>query len=163
MGKLIDDFLNLARVTRTEITSLAQSIPSDLRASAPQRRVDITIQPGLEARADPSLLHLSLANLFENAWKFTSKRPGARRIRTRRWQQPFHLLHSRQWRGVRSRPRRQSFWYFRRLHAATEFPGTGIGLATVQPAVQRHGGIIWAESQPNRGATFYFTLTRGKS
>jgi signal transduction histidine kinase len=171
MGKLIDDFLNLARVTRTEIhlenvdiTSLAHSIASDLRASAPQRRVDITIQPGLEARADPSLLHLSLANLFENAWKFTSKRPAAR-IEFGRAAGNSHSTFFIRDNGAGFDPAHAAnlFGTFRRLHAAAEFPGTGIGLATVQRVVQRHGGIIWAESQPNRGATFYFTLTRGKS
>ena len=169
MGKLIDDFLTLARVTRTEIhlervdlSSLARSIASDLRAGAPQRNVDIAIQPGLQAHGDPSLLHLTLANLFENAWKFTSNRPAAFIEFGRaedHGRSPFFVRDN----GAGFDPAHSAnlFGTFQRLHSAAEFPGTGIGLATVQRVVQRHGGSIWAESQPDRGATFYFTLTGG--
>jgi light-regulated signal transduction histidine kinase (bacteriophytochrome) len=171
MGVLIDDFLNLARLTRAEIQledvdlrSLAQSIASDLRASTPERDVDVTIQPGLQAHADPSLLHLTLGNLFENAWKFTSNRPSARiefGRTTANGRSAFFVRDN----GAGFDPvyATKLFGAFQRLHTASEFPGTGIGLATVQRAVQRHGGMVWADSRPDRGATFYFTLERRQS
>lgn len=168
MGVLIDDFLNLARVTRTEIhleevdlSSLARSIASDLRACAPERDVHVTIQPDLQAHADPSLLHLTLANLSENAWKFTSKRPSAR-IEFGRTAANGHSAFFVRDNGAGFDPAHAAklFGAFQRLHTTAEFPGTGIGLATVQRVVQRHGGSIWAKSQPDCGATFYFTLER---
>lgn len=166
MGILIDDLLQLARVSRTamrmedcDLSALAESVMEDLRRSAPRRAAEITIEPGLRAWADPTLLRVVLENLLGNAWKFTAKR-AVTRIALRRQDSSGAPVFSVADNGAGFDPAHagQLFSPFQRLHPASEFPGTGIGLATVQRILQRHGGRAWADAQPGQGATFYFTL-----
>lgn len=166
MGVLIDDLLQLARVSRTEmrledcdLSAMAESIMDDLRRSAPQRAADIAIEPGLRAWADPTLLRSVLENLLGNAWKFTAKR-ATTRIALRRQDAAGAPVFSISDNGAGFDPAHagQLFSPFQRLHPTSEFPGTGIGLATVQRILQRHGGRAWADAKPGEGATFYFTL-----
>ena len=166
MGELIDDMLNLSRVKRTtmllenvNLSSLAGELTEELRKTHPERRVVIRIQDGVEAEADSHLLRVALENLLGNAWKFTSKRADA--------QIEFGKISSNgtatffvrdDGAGFDPAYADRLFGAFQRLHAMSEFPGTGVGLATVQRIVHRHGGRIWAESSVGHGATFYFTL-----
>ena len=166
MGQLIDDLLKLSRVTRAEmrpnpmdLTSLTENIAHRLQEDFPDRKLEFVIQPGLTNEGDERLMTIALTNLLGNAVKFTSKQPAARI--------EFGLAH------MKDRPAyfvrdngagfdmafaKKLFGAFQRMHKASEFPGTGIGLATVQRIIQRHGGRIWAEAHVNQGATFYFTL-----
>lgn len=166
MGLLIDDLLNLARVSRAKIqkqkvdaTALAVSIVNDLRRNQLGRQVEFRIEEGLEAYADPGLLRIVLENLLNNAWKFTSKRARAS-IEfgyNRDNGKSFYFVRDN---GAGFDPKYADrlFGAFQRLHAMTDFPGTGVGLATVQRIISRHGGAVWAESAVDQGASFYFTL-----
>ena len=167
MGLLIDELMALSRVARVEmkrervdLSEVADQVVAELRRQQPSRDVDVTIAPGLQAFADASLVRLALQNLIENAWKFSSRREGS----TIEIGQARHadggmafFVHDN---GAGFDPdyAHKLFGPFQRLHAVSEFPGTGIGLATVQRIVHRHGGRVWAEGQTNVGATFYFTL-----
>jgi light-regulated signal transduction histidine kinase (bacteriophytochrome) len=166
MGVLIDDLLTLSRVTRgafqlqpVDLSALALSITSDLKRAEPGRQVDLQIEDGLTAVADPGLLRVVLENLFSNAWKFTSKLPFAH-IKFGKLDlngTPTYFVRDNG-AGFDSASADRLFEAFQRLHSVTDFPGTGVGLATVQRIVHRHGGQIWAEGAPNQGAAFYFTL-----
>lgn len=168
MGQLIDDLLALARTARVELSpqdmdmsELARTICDDLQGSDPSRRVRFTIQPGLRARADPRLARVLLENLLGNAWKFTSARQDEANIEfggtdTGRGVEMFVRDNGA---GFDPEYANKLFGVFQRLHTAAEFPGSGVGLATVHRIVARHGGIVRAEGMPGRGATFYFTLT----
>jgi signal transduction histidine kinase len=170
MGHLIDDLLQLSRLTRSDmrweradLSTLARSIAADLQASQPERQVEMDIAPGIVTRGDASLLRVVLENLMGNAWKFTAKQARAR-IEF----------------GAVQNDDEQVFWVrddgvgfdmayadklfgaFQRLHSVAEFEGSGIGLATVQRIVHRHGGRVWAEGEPGRGAAFFFTLSPPK-
>jgi PAS domain S-box-containing protein len=171
MGLLIDDLLNLSRLSRTEmhrqnldISALACSIASDLQKAHPERQIELRIEDGLRTTADPGLLRVALENLLNNAWKFTSKRASAR-IEFGQSQvngtQAFFVRDDGA--GFDLVYADRLFGAFQRLHATTEFAGTGVGLATVQRIVHRHGGRIWAESTVGQGATFYFTLSETAS
>jgi signal transduction histidine kinase/ligand-binding sensor domain-containing protein len=165
MSQLIDDLLMLARISRDELrhepvdlSALATTVADALRQAHPDRRIDFVITPGLHTHGDARLLRLALENLFGNAVKFSSKRPEARIEfgRTERNGAPAFFVRDN---GAGFDPSSDKlFGAFQRFHTAAEFPGTGIGLATVQRVIQRHGGHIEAESQPDHGATFYFTL-----
>src|SRR4029077_10479327 len=125
----------------------------------PERHIDLRIEGGLKTTADPGLLRVLLENLLSNAWKFTSKRPSAK-IEFGRAQvngTPAYFIRD-DGAGFDPAYADRLFGAFQRLHAMTEFAGTGVGLATVQRIVHRHGGQIWAESAVGQGATFYFTL-----
>ena len=171
MGELIDDLLNLARVTRAEIhresidlSRLANDVAQEIRSSEPQRMVALKIAEGLQADGDTRLVRVALQNLIGNAWKFTSKCERAEiefGEKTANGDRAYFVRDN----GAGFDPSYVSrlFGPFQRLHAATEFPGTGIGLATVQRIVHRHGGAVWAEGLVNRGATIYFTLRRPNS
>jgi PAS domain S-box-containing protein len=170
MGTLIDDLLNLSRVTRAEIhaerlnlSNMARSIAVGLQKTQPQRQADFQIEDGLEAMGDARLLHVVLENLVGNAWKFTSRRAQAS-IEIGRVQSNGALAYFVRDNGAGFDPSYvdRLFGAFQRLHAMNEFPGTGVGLATVQRIIHRHGGRVWAEGAVDRGATFYFTLA-GKS
>jgi PAS domain S-box-containing protein len=166
MGRLIDDLLNLSRLTRTgmqwteaDLEALAQGIAIRLREEYPHRSIDFIIQRGLKAEGDSRLLEVALSNLFGNAVKFTSPRFQARiefgkndegGVRT------FFVRDNGV--GFDMACAQNLFGAFQRLHKSSEFPGTGIGLATVQRIIHRHGGRIWAEAHPDKGAAFYFTL-----
>jgi light-regulated signal transduction histidine kinase (bacteriophytochrome) len=166
MADLIDDLLALSQVTRSELhregvdlTALARAAITRLQRSQPDRRVEIVIQEGLEGEGDRRLLTVALDNLFGNAWKFTGKRDEARIEfgATSNDGTPVYFVRDNG-AGFDMAFASKLFGVFQRLHAATEFEGTGIGLATVRRVVSRHGGRVWAEGEINRGATFFFTL-----
>lgn len=166
MGELIDDLLELSRVTRDELhmvpvdlATLAGEIADDLTRSQPERKVEFAIEPGLRTTGDPSLLEAALSNLIHNAWKFSSLQPDARievGSRTDGAERIFFVRDNGI--GFDMQYADKLFLPFHRLHAAEGFEGTGIGLATVQRIIERHGGRIWADSEPGKGATFFFTL-----
>ena len=166
MAQLIDDILTLAKVNRGEL----RSGPLDLSAIArgayeriargdAARKVELVIAPALRAQGDPRLLGVVFDNLLGNAWKFTSKRPDARIEvgATTRDGEPVYFVRDNG-AGFDMTYASKLFGVFQRLHAAQDFEGTGIGLATVQRIVARHGGRVWAEGKVGAGATFYFTL-----
>ncbi len=167
MGTLIDDMLNLSRVTRSamerrkvDLSGLAREVMAEIRREDEARKVDVIIPERLSVNGDERLLRIALQNLLGNAWKFTSKRALARieigaedptAGRTAYFVRDNGAGFDMKYAG-------KLFTAFERLHTAAEFSGTGIGLATVQRVIDRHGGRVWAESAPGDGATFYFTL-----
>lgn len=166
MGLLIDDLLKLSRVTRAELkleevdlSAMALDIAHDLRRQDPKRDAELDISPELRAQCDPRLLRVVLQNLLDNAWKFTRGRSGARIVFgvTRHEGRPAYFVRDNGV-GFDMTYADKLFGAFQRLHASSEFPGTGIGLATVQRVIHRHGGRIWAESVAGEGTTFYFTV-----
>lgn len=170
MGMLIDDLLQLARVTRAEIrredcdlSAMAASILEELQRQEPGRKTEIEIEAGLHAWGDPTLLRIVLENFLGNAWKFTSKREftwiSLQRVRGEGESSVFAIRDNGA--GFDPAHASQLFSAFQRLHAAADFPGTGIGLATAQRILHRHGGHAWAEAQAGAGATFYFTVGPG--
>lgn len=166
MGQLIDDLLELSRVSRVELTSspvaldtIAARLVRDLRERDPQRAVDVLIQAGTPARGDARLLALVLQNLFENAWKFTATRANARiEFGVLNEAAPVTYFVRDNGVGFDMAHAGKLFGIFQRLHSMDEFPGTGVGLAIVQRIVERHGGRLWADARPGGGATFFFTL-----
>ena len=167
MGQLIDDLLNLARVTRAELnferidlSAMAQSTLATLSEKHQDRAVEWHVQPGLQATGDARLLQIALTNLLENAWKFTGKRPQAHiQFGMRNGSgRPREYFVKDNGAGFDATYASKLFGAFQRLHHPGDFPGTGIGLATVQRIVTRHGGQIRAEGAPEQGATFSFTL-----
>jgi signal transduction histidine kinase len=166
MSTLIDDMLNLSRVTRSEmhretldLSAVVRSTADELQRGAPDRTVTFVIAEGLKVDGDSRLLRVAIENLVGNAWKYTSAHSSAR------IEFGFHQDNGRSAYFVRDdgagfdpRYSERLFGAFQRLHGASEFPGTGIGLATVQRIIRRHGGEIWAEGAVEQGATFYFTL-----
>ncbi len=166
MGQLIDDLLRLSRLMRAEmrreevdLAVLAREVVEDLRRGSPGRDVEVLIPPTLPARGDAALLRIVLQNLLDNAWKFTSRREKAR-IEVggeRRGGESVYYVRD-DGDGFDPAYAHKLFGAFQRLHSASEFPGTGIGLVTVQRIVQRHGGRVWATGAPGRGATFSFVL-----
>lgn len=170
MGQLIDDLLLLSRVSRTElrrapvdVSALAREVVDELRRREPGRDVTVTIAPGLQAEGDARLLRVLLENLLGNAWKFTSKRPGATiELFAEERGGKTHYAVRDNGVGFDMAYASKLFSPFQRMHKATDFPGTGIGLATVQRIVQRHGGLIEADAAPGAGATFRFTLEEAR-
>ncbi len=166
MSQLIDDLLDLSRVTRTQmdirevdLSKIAKQIIHNLQEAEPTRKVDVFIQPDLKVRGDAHLLTRVLDNLLNNAWKFTSKKSDARIEFGMAKQQSVPVFFVKDnGAGFNQKYVNQLFTPFRRLHSNKEFPGSGIGLATVQRIIHRHGGKIWAEGKIDRGAVFYFTL-----
>ena len=166
MALLIDDLLNLSKVTRTDLnlrdvdlSALAATAVASLQRLDPTRDVTVAIEPNLSVEADPRLLAIALDNLFGNAWKFTSKTEGARielLAVERNGHRAFALRDNGA--GFDMQYASKLFGVFQRLHTETEFPGTGIGLATVMRIIHRHRGQVAAEGTPGKGATFYFTL-----
>jgi light-regulated signal transduction histidine kinase (bacteriophytochrome) len=167
MGQLIDDLLALSKVTRAEmkrervdVSEIAAQIVAELARHAPARQVAVTIAPGLTATGDPQLVRLALQNLIDNAWKFTARREQATievgGTRDTDGTAAFYVRDD----GAGYDPNfaTKLFGPFQRLHPLSEFPGSGIGLATVQRIVHRHGGHVWAEGKIDAGACFYFTL-----
>jgi len=171
MGQLIDDLLSLSRISRREmkqdvvkLSGLAHEIAAELRAQDSQREVRFEVEEQLEARGDAGLIRIVLQNLLANAWKFTSTRPQAHiqfgQIHASNdptAEGPVYFVKDNGV-GFDMAYANKLFGAFQRLHSAEEFPGTGIGLATVQRIIHRHGGRIWVESELDKGATFYFTL-----
>ena len=171
MAQLIDDLLNLSRVTRatlipepTNLSATAQHIIRDLQQAEPNRIVEFAITPNLVANSDPRLIRVVLENLINNAWKFTSKREFAR-IEFGMTDDPNHgqVYYVRDnGAGFDMAYVNKLFGAFQRLHTSSEFPGIGIGLAIVQRIINRHGGRVWAEGAVGDGATFFFTLSRSQ-
>jgi len=168
MGLLIADMLTLARIARGElalermnITRIARSICADLASSDPERRVEVAIADDLTAVGDPRLLEVVLANLLGNAWKFTSKCPEARINLTRCASDTDDVfLVDDNGAGFEMKYVEKLFRPFQRLHSDTEFGGTGVGLATVQRIIARHGGRVWAEATVGKGARVFFSIPR---
>jgi light-regulated signal transduction histidine kinase (bacteriophytochrome) len=172
MGRLIDDMLNLARTARYELvrrkvdlSALAREIASALRETDPERGATFRIVPDVIVEADRTLLRVVLENLLGNAWKFTSKQPNAQvefGVQSDSERTVYFVRDNGA--GFDMRYSDKLFGVFQRLHDGSEFPGSGVGLATVQRIIHRHGGRIWAESAVGEGATFYFVLvTVGES
>jgi signal transduction histidine kinase len=168
MSQLIDALLSLAQVGRSDMqplevdfSQLVQSVTSELAAANPDRNVPMIVAPGMRAYADPRMLRIVVANLLENAWKFTARRqrPSVEVGPVQNTALPTYYVRDN---GAGFDPAYASrlFGAFQRLHPDREFPGTGIGLAIVQRVIARHGGTVWADSRPDQGATFYFTLPR---
>ena len=172
MNLMIDALLTLARLSSqplarqpVNLSQLAAYVVDDLRRAAPEREVEIEIEPGLATQGDPTLLRLVLENLLGNAWKYSGRTPrahislamvpltapGAGGHRTA------YVVRDNG-AGFDMRSSERLFSLFQRLHSASEFPGHGVGLASVRRIVRRHGGDVWAEAEPGRGAAFYFTL-----
>lgn len=166
IASLFDGLQTLFRLTggeirreQTDVTAMANEIIENLRAADPQREVAVDVAPDLTVSGDPRLVRILLANLIGNAWKFTSKRShgginigsenvnGEARVYVRDNGVGFDMIDGH-----------KLFGAFKRLHSQSEFPGAGIGLATVQRIINRHGGRIWAEGTVNEGAAFYFVL-----
>jgi PAS domain S-box-containing protein len=166
MGHLIDDLLQLSRMSRGEmeqalvnLTAMAERMAGRVREANPHRRIEFVIERGLEARADGRLMEVALTDLMENAVKFTSTRAVARIEFARaegRGDAAFEVRDNGV--GFDMRHAGLLFGPFQRLHKTSEFPGTGVGLATVKRVVNRHGGEVWAEAEIDRGAVFGFTL-----
>jgi light-regulated signal transduction histidine kinase (bacteriophytochrome) len=166
MGQLIEDLLNLSQVSRVglerreiDITEIAKQVAADLRGREPERRIEISIGEGLRAEGDPRLLRAAIENLVGNAWKFTSKTEQPHvEIGALRDGAPATFFVRDNGAGFDMTYAAKLFGAFQRLHSNADYPGTGIGLATVQRIMHRHGGRIWADATPGKGAVFFFTL-----
>jgi light-regulated signal transduction histidine kinase (bacteriophytochrome) len=166
MGLLIDDLLKLSRLTRGEmtiapvdLTSIAKTVAAELQGMQPERRVVIRIAEGLLSRGDPNLVKVAMQNLMGNAWKFTAKRQDAViEVGSRAVEGTTAFYVRDNGAGFDMAYANKLFDTFQRLHSEKEYPGTGIGLSIVQRVVHRHGGSVWAEGAPDKGATFWFTL-----
>ena len=168
MGQMIEDLLSLAKMTRHELrfqkvnlSEIAGDVLDELMIQEPQRKIQIEIEEQVEAWCDAGLIQIVLQNLLGNAWKFTSTRNEAliqfgRALQNRRGRAVYHIHDNGV--GFDMNYAGKLFGAFQRLHTVNEFPGTGIGLATVQRIIHRHGGEIWAEAALDQGATFFFTL-----
>jgi two-component system, sensor histidine kinase and response regulator len=171
MSQLIDDVLYLSRVTRAELreqevdlSALSNLILTRLGESEPQRNVEVKVRPGVVVAGDGQLLRIALENLLENAWKFTANEPESRiefGVTNASGESTYFVRDNGA--GFDMTYVDRLFGPFQRLHAQHEFPGSGIGLATVQRIIHRHGGRVWAEGLVGQGATFHFTLGRSRS
>lgn len=170
MGTLIDDLLNLSRITRAEMRServdlsqMARSIANELQDTQPEREADFVIRPEIEIKGDAQLMRVALQNLISNSWKFTSKEQRTC-IEFGQIADNGHSVFFVKDNGAGFDPAysKRLFGAFQRLHSNSDFPGTGIGLATVQRVIHRHGGKVWAESGVGQGATFFFTVLSGR-
>ena len=167
MSELIDGMIDLAQLTREPIhlaevnlSRLAESIARELQHAEPDREVEFTAMPDIRARGDERLLRVALHNLLSNAWKFTARKAVASvEFGARRTGSSLAYYVRDDGAGFDMKYADKLFGAFQRLHGVKEFAGTGIGLATVQRIVQRHGGLVWAEGETDKGATFYFTLS----
>jgi signal transduction histidine kinase len=166
MTQMIDALLGLSRLSgqpvvpeQVDLSRLADTIVEELRAGDPQRAANVVVQPGMTVEGDRTLLRVMLENLIGNAWKYTGKRPEARiefGCTGTGVEAVWCVADNGE--GFDMRFADRLFGVFQRLHGSAEFPGTGVGLATVQRIVRRHGGRVWADSEPGRGSRFYFTL-----
>jgi PAS domain S-box-containing protein len=167
MGHLIDDLLNLSRMTRSEmrresvdLSALVNAVVEELRGTWPEHDVEVVVEEGLGANGDESLLRVALQNLLGNAWKFTRDQPDPRiefGMLEHEDAPAYFVLDNGV--GFDMAYADKLFGAFQRLHSTGEFEGTGIGLATVQRIIHRHDGRVWAEGETGKGATFFFTLS----
>ncbi|CAM3611368.1 PAS domain S-box protein [Polaromonas hydrogenivorans] len=172
MGQLIEDLLSLSQVTRArlhtervDLSFMARSLLDEWQIRQPERQVTVTVESGLQAQGDRPLVRIVMENLLANAWKFTSQTAQANISVGQTFDAaglPVFFVRDNG-AGFDMAYSDKLFDPFQRLHAASEFSGTGIGLATVSRVIKRHGGRIWAESAPACGATFFFTLPQGKA
>jgi light-regulated signal transduction histidine kinase (bacteriophytochrome) len=170
MAQLIDDVLHLSKVTRAELrqqevdlSALAGAILDRLQEAEPERTVETRIRPGVVVTGDGQLLRIALANLLENAWKFTARQPEARiefGMTTVGGESTYFVRDNGA--GFDMAYVDRLFGPFQRLHLASEFAGSGIGLATVRRIIHRMGGRVWAEGLVGQGATFHFTVGRAR-
>ena len=166
MALLIDDLLTLSRVNRSEIhrkwvdlSSMAQRIVEELKRQSPDRNVDIQIAPNIRVEGDENLLFQVMENLLSNAWKFSLRKEGPRIVFGQQNGDGQLVQYVRDnGAGFDMKYVGKLFTAFQRLHSDQDFPGTGVGLTTVQRILHRHGGRIWAEGRPGEGAVFYFTV-----
>lgn len=169
MNQLIDDLLNLSYVVRAELnyqtvnlSDMASAIIEDMKKAEPERRVEFMCAGDLTAMGDAKLLRMVFENILGNAWKYTSKTENPRmefgRLGFENGKQVFYVKDNGV--GFEMEYARKLFEPFQRLHSAEEFPGTGVGLATVKRIIERHKGRVWAEGEPGKGATFFFTLDK---
>lgn len=166
MAQLIDDILNLSRVNRFEIilqqvnlSDMVKKLADELVDMEPERKIDFIVQKDVIVKGDERLLYIVIDNLVRNAWKFTSKHLTAKVEFGKQQQNDQTIYFIRDdGAGFEMQYAQKLFGAFQRLHSASEFPGTGIGLATVQRIIHKHGGNIWAEGEVEKGAAFYFTI-----
>jgi signal transduction histidine kinase len=166
MGEMIDGLLGLARVSGAELrktsvnlSDIASAVGDEVRSLSPDRGVEYVVQPGLTARGDSRLLQVAIRNLVENAFKFTRTQRAARiEVAAKRIDGEHVFLVADNGIGFDMRYADKLFGEFERLHDDGAYEGTGVGLATVRRVIERHGGRIWADARPGRGATFYFTI-----
>lgn len=146
-------------LTEVDLSSIVKNIAGELQQSAPERNAEFNIAEGVVARGDENLLRAVLDNLLSNAWKFTSKHPSAKiefNVTENNGNSVYFVRDDGA--GFDMAYADKLFSPFQRLHKTTEFPGTGVGLATVKRIIARHGGDVWAEGEVEKGATVYFTL-----
>jgi light-regulated signal transduction histidine kinase (bacteriophytochrome) len=170
MSSLIDDLLGLSRISRSELvarpvslTQICLEVVETLREREPHRRVEVEVQPNLQVSGDMRLLRIAMDNLIGNAWKYTAPVEAARiSIGAQSSDEgPVYFVRDNGV-GFDMAYAEKLFKPFQRLHAPSDFPGSGIGLVIVQRILARHGGRIWAEAARGHGATFYFTLPRAR-
>jgi PAS domain S-box-containing protein len=166
MNTLINDMLSLSRISRQELSyedidlsALVSSFLCELQASEPDRMVKVIVPQGITVRADGRLMHVAIENLLRNAWKFTSRNPEAKiEFGTTQAEAARVYFIQDNGAGIDMNFAEKLFQPFQRLHSEKEFGGTGVGLATVQRVIARHGGRIWAQAEVDKGATFFFTI-----
>jgi two-component system, NtrC family, sensor kinase len=170
MGELIDDLLQLSRVERAELRpqrvdlgELARDVVNELRRRDSEREVEVIIEPQLVVEADPRLMKVALENLIGNSWKFTSKRSSPRITFGKAEHGPHAFVVRDNGAGFDMKLAGQLFRPFQRLHGEAEFPGTGIGLATVYRIVDRHGGRVWVDAAVDQGTSVFFTIRSNES
>jgi signal transduction histidine kinase len=168
MNSMIDALLTLSKLSSqplarqpVNLSQLAAYVAEDLRRQSPGREVVLHVEPGLQVTGDPTLLRLVLENLLGNAWKYTGKCRAPEVWLERRPQQPHSFTVRDNGAGFDMRFAERLFGVFQRLHSASDFQGTGIGLATVRRIIRRHGGEVWAEAEVDRGASFHFSVPPG--
>ena len=167
MGSLIDDLLSLSRITRAEIdiadidmSAMFRSAFDELALASPRAGMTLEIQPGVIVRGDARLIQIAVTNLASNAWKFSSKRDNPRISFTAREEDGRTVcVLADNGAGFDMKWYDKLFGAFQRLHTAQEFPGTGIGLAIAERVIAKHGGTIRAEAEPDKGATFFFSVS----
>ena len=171
MSEQIDALLALSRLAHSDrliktidLSELARSVLRNLGAQYPLMKIKADIQPGLQVQGDPGMIRSVLENLLGNALKFSSGQPGARvRLFLAQTPQAEAFCVADEGAGFDMAHADRLFGVFQRLHSEQEFPGTGIGLASVKRIIMRHGGKVWAESEPGKGARFYFTIPSNSS
>jgi PAS domain S-box-containing protein len=167
MGELVDDMLNLSKISRQEmnvqqisLSKIAETIIDELQQSDPAKNVEVSIAQDVETRGDSGLMSIALSNLIGNAWKYSSKTPNAHIEFGEMFKDGETIYYVRDnGAGFNMKFANKLFEPFKRLHSDKEFSGTGIGLAIVKRVIEKHHGKVWAESEPGKGATFFFTLS----